>query len=565
MSILNLLAAIAATISQPTDPLEPLPSAPPQATAPAQIAAPTPSTVPVPRDWSAVFAAIRASQWSAAAAGIAALPASPLTAVAKAKLFTAKGSPKVGLDPLLDLLIAAPELPDADQLQAIAEARGANDTPDIAARSPMVSLGASPRRSRARAVTGEPEADRLRAELDPLVKIDDAATAEALLTARAPLLSLEARAEAAQRVAWAYYVRGNDADVRRIAASGRLGALGEWAGQNAWVEALAAWRQADYPAAARLFREVTNTIADPSLSAAAFYWAARGEMAARNPSAVAPLLTAAARQTETFYGMLARRSLGLTVGLIALPTVTDARVEALPNVRRATLLAGIGERDLAAQYLRHQSRIGRASDQLALVVLARRLGLPATQHFLAHFGPPGAQVPAAARYPRPDWSPPTGWRIDPALAFAHALQESSFRAEVVSPAGATGLMQVLPTTAAAIARSRGTTVGNLTDPATNIEYGQTWIEWIRRSPYTGGQLPKIVASYNAGPLPVGRWAVNDRGDPLLWIESIPYWETRFYVPTVLRNMWVYQGLAGGSTPTLTQLAEHKWPSFPERR
>ena len=42
-------------------------------------------------------------------------------------------------------------------------------------------------------------------------------------------------------------------------------------------------------------------------------------------------------------------------------------------------------------------------------------------------------------------------------------------------------------------------------------------------------------------------AINDKGDPLLWIESLPYWETRYYVPAVLRNMWVYQGLGGRAT------------------
>ena len=66
---------------------------------------------------------------------------------------------------------------------------------------------------------------------------------------------------------------------------------------------------------------------------------------------------------------------------------------------------------------------------------------------------------------------------------------------------------------------------------------------MRGIPATAGQLPRVIASYNAGPLPVARWAaINDKGDPLLWIESIPYWETRYYVPAVLRNMWVYQGL-----------------------
>ena len=75
----------------------------------------------------------------------------------------------------------------------------------------------------------------------------------------------------------------------------------------------------------------------------------------------------------------------------------------------------------------------------------------------------------------------------------------------------------------------------------------------------------MIAAYNAGLVPVERWgAINDRGDPLLWIESIPYWETRYYVPAVMRNMWVYQGLGGAAQPTLVAIAEHKWPAFPSR-
>jgi soluble lytic murein transglycosylase-like protein len=97
----------------------------------------------------------------------------------------------------------------------------------------------------------------------------------------------------------------------------------------------------------------------------------------------------------------------------------------------------------------------------------------------------------------------------------------------------------------------------------NLEYGQSFIEAMRGSSATAGQLPRVIASYNAGPLPVARWAaINDKGDPLLWIESIPYWETRYYVPAVLRNMWVYQGLNQEKTTTLKALVEHRWPPFP---
>ena len=98
---------------------------------------------------------------------------------------------------------------------------------------------------------------------------------------------------------------------------------------------------------------------------------------------------------------------------------------------------------------------------------------------------------------------------------------------------------MLPVTAQLVSRNRGVPYSRsvLTDPSYNLEYGQSFIEMMRGNPGTAGQLPRVIASYNAGPLPVARWAtINDKGDPLLWIESIPYWETRYYVPSVLRNM-----------------------------
>jgi soluble lytic murein transglycosylase len=66
---------------------------------------------------------------------------------------------------------------------------------------------------------------------------------------------------------------------------------------------------------------------------------------------------------------------------------------------------------------------------------------------------------------------------------------------------------------------------------------------------------------------VARWSAYLPGtsDPLLWIESIPYWETRYYVPSVFRNLWVYQGLANAPTPTLNAIAQHRWPAFPTAR
>ena len=285
----------------------------------------------------------------------------------------------------------------------------------------------------------------------------------------------------------------------------------------------------------------------------------------RRPRSVAPLLRAAAASPESFYGLLARETLGIETKLPQDPFVrSDPPVAQLPNVQRATELARIGEPALAEELLRHQAKIGAPAEHHALIQVAKKLDLPGAQMWLGNFGQPGARADAADRYPNPQWSPVSGWRVDPALAFGHIVQESAFRRTAAS-AYAVGLMQVRPGTAQDVARARGIPYSpdTLTDPKYNLEYGQAFIELMRRSASTAGQLPRVIASYNAGPLPVGRWAaINDKGDPLLWMESIPYWETRYYVPSVLRNMWVYQGLSNQPTPTLKAMAEHHWPSFP---
>ncbi|HMI40363.1 MAG TPA: lytic transglycosylase domain-containing protein [Sphingomicrobium sp.] len=571
-----IAALIAAAPALAQDPLAPLPPAgePTQTPTPAPApitAAPilAPAPVVIPRDWKGVFSAIRAQDWPAASAGIAALPTGPLNQVARAELYTARNSPRAELSQIAALLAEAPDLPQANQLGLMAQSRGATEPMLIAQPYPVVGLGAAPRRLRARPVSGEPEADTLRAALDPLLKLDQAEAAEALMVQSMPLLSYEARAEAAQRVAFTYYVINRDADARRVADTWRVGAVGEWAAHAAWVSGLASWRLNDCEAASQAFRQVAATTRDSELSAGGFYWNARAEMACRRPQAVEPLLKAAARSSESFYGLVARETLGMTKALpVYAASINASQVESLPNVRRATELARIGEQWLAEDMLRHQAKIGRASDQAGLIAVAKRLDLAGAQYWLATNGQPGVRVEPSARYPAPRWAPTGGWRIDPALAFAHIIQESNFRTDAVSPAGAMGLMQVRPGTAGDTARSRGVyfSASSLTDPATNIEYGQSFIELIRGSGATQGQLPKVIAAYNAGPVPVARWAyIPDKGDPLLWMESIPYWETRYYVPAVLRNMWVYQAKGGGNPPSLATIAAHRWPAFPTSR
>ena len=565
------LILAAPAFAQTPDPLAPLvQTSPPAATSMTQ-AVPPPAVLAAtaPKDWRGVFDAIDAGQWAAAQAGIAALPPGILTPVAKAELYTARGSPAVDLASLQALIAEAPEIPQADQLAALAQKRGATTPLLVVPERATVNLGSAPVRYKARPVQGEPAADALRALLDPLIKTDDASGAEAQLLIYAPQLSVEARAEAAQRVAFVYYVLGLDMDARRVSDTWRQGATGEWASQAAWVSGLASWRLGDCESASRDFQQVAALAQQRELRAGGLYWAARAEQMCRRPAAVEPLLRAAANTVEgpeSFYGLIARQTLGMSTELPSDPfTGRDPQIDQYPNVQRAMELARIGEPALAEEMLRHQAKIGQPAEHHALIQLAKKLDLPAAQLWLANNGQPGARSDAADRYPNPKWSPVMGWRVDPALAFGHIVQESAFRRTAVSLAGAVGLMQVLPITAQLVSRNRGVPYTNaaLTDPKYNLEYGQSFIEMMRGNSGTAGQLPRVIASYNAGPLPVARWAtINDKGDPLLWIESIPYWETRYYVPAVLRNMWVYQGLNNEETATLKSMAEHRWPSFP---
>jgi soluble lytic murein transglycosylase-like protein len=128
-------------------------------------------------------------------------------------------------------------------------------------------------------------------------------------------------------------------------------------------------------------------------------------------------------------------------------------------------------------------------------------------------------------------------------------------------------MQIMPGTARdhASRLNLGASYADLNNPEVNLAYGQRHLEMLRDHPATGGQLPKIMAAYNAGLAPVSRWnqEIRDQGDPLLWMESIPYWETRGYVAIVMRNYWMYERALGATSPSRRALAQGRWPTFPQ--
>lgn len=561
---LALLAAAAAPAAAMDD------SAPAGAT-PAPAPAPlAPLLTPEQREYYRnVFTLIAARDWAGAAARLDSTGEGPLHAYARARLYLAPGSPRVELAPLVILLAAAPELPQAEQIARLAANRGAVELPPLPRQQRLVGMPSQPRRGRPPGVRGDPVAATLEPLIQPLIVDDRPSEAEAILAARAAELTPEALTSFQHRIAWSHYLTGNDEAARNLAERARRGSS-EWQAHAAWTVGLASWRLGDCARAAEAFASVPAATRDQELAAGGHYWAARAETACRRPERVQGHLRTAARFGETFYGMLAGRALGLRTAALpgsgGLARADWRSIANLRNVRTAMALVEIGEHGAASDVIRHQARIGDPPLHAALIQLAARLNLTGTQMWLAHNAPRGLSVDPLARYPVPDWRPTRGWRVDRALAFAHALQESNFRPNAVSPAGARGLMQVRPGTASDIARWRGEPSAGiqLGDPATNIEFGQSYLEYLRDLPGTGGLLPRVIAAYNAGPAPIALWTGEGRGhgDPLLYIESIPYWETRGYVPIVLRNYWVYEQRLGQGSSSRAALVQGLWPRFP---
>ncbi|MES2783377.1 MAG: lytic transglycosylase domain-containing protein [Pseudomonadota bacterium] len=515
--------------------------------------------------FAAIYDAIRAEKWDDASRMIDAAPQGPMSAMARAELYVAPNSPKVEAAQLKALLETAPYLPQAEQLATMARKRGVELVPDRPGIRRFSWLGGAPKRD----LPASKASDSIRAELQVFIKNDQSFAAEQHLESKAAELSPEALTELRYRVAWSYYIENDDASAKRVATVAQI-AGGDWGTQAAWVHGLASWRLGEYSAAYDAFDTVARLASNDDLKAAGLFWGARAAMAAKQPQHIQSKMQKAAQLPETFYGLLASETLGMEP--IARKAAKVAKLDwtSLKDQQNAVLavsLAEIGQNKLADEALRHQARIGDARQHANLAQLAGSLNLASTQFWLGHYGPSRDQSNAMARYPMPNWEPTGGWRVTPSLVYAHALQESNFRTDVISPAGARGLMQVRPGTAQDLARARGAffTADELDRPANNLEYGQSYLEKLRDLPATGGLLPKVIAAYNAGPTPVTRWnsEVRDNGDPLLFIESIPYWETRGYVAIILRNYWIYEMRENKASGSLKGLAQYMWPKFPD--
>jgi soluble lytic murein transglycosylase len=289
------------------------------------------------------------------------------------------------------------------------------------------------------------------------------------------------------------------------------------------------------------------------------YWLARSVAATAGEAAALPLFTELAGLRD-YYGYLAADRIHQNYSLNAKVTPDDLAVEralaAAPGLQRAHALFDCDEtEDAAAEW----TEVVGNRDAATKVQAARlAAGWGWYSESIATLAQSGDFDDVRLRYPRPF---PASVAAASELShvpgdwiFAVMRQESLFRADAVSRANARGLMQLLPATADAVARRwhlPQPPANGLFDPSVAITLGAVHLrELLDRY---SGQLELSLAAYNAGVSPVARWQPPGPMDADIWIENIPYNETRGYVQHILEHIVAFAWVRGAELPQLSAL------------
>ncbi|MDX1624397.1 MAG: transglycosylase SLT domain-containing protein [Gemmatimonadota bacterium] len=295
------------------------------------------------------------------------------------------------------------------------------------------------------------------------------------------------------------------------------------------------------------------------------YWRARAlERLGEGRRARAILRSLAATGGGDYYALLSRRRLGIGgEEVVFRHRGTRRGPEASYRPLGRALLEDPAGRTAAALLAMGERRWARAELERAVARLDGE-GLAAWAPALAAWGFPGLTLRIGVRLGGENhpWAWPAGFavsldrearvhRLDAWYLLAIVRQESLFRAHAVSPADARGLMQILPETGREIAASSGWNEFDeslLFDPAVNLHFGASYVaDQIERF---DGFWPAVLSAYNGGPHNVAVWwDFPERTlDAELWVERIPFRETRDYVKRIVAQRVRYRHLLGGEGP-----------------
>ncbi len=346
-----------------------------------------------------------------------------------------------------------------------------------------------------------------------------------------------------------------------------------------WIAGMAAYRLRHYDQAETYLSQLAlDPREDIWVRTGGAYWAARAAEATGAKDRAGTYLRQAAGSPQTFYGMIAERQVALEGLGPALP-LSEAQDYA-PRPRPILKISNPGPKldvspmmaeDIRAHRAAALAQIGRVSE--AAAELRAGLALARTPderqrwtRLAAVINEGLAQDMDQARptrrrgeadYPTPALNPREGFKINKALVYAIVRQESRFNPGVVSPAGAVGLMQLMPDTAThATGNPRlRDDMSPLFEASYNLKVGQDYVAWLMGEG-VGYDILRTVAAYNGGPGTLQKTAalLGEDDESLMVIESMPAPETRDYVEKVMVAYWVYQKKFGQESRTLDALA-----------
>jgi soluble lytic murein transglycosylase len=363
-------------------------------------------------------------------------------------------------------------------------------------------------------------------------------------------------------VAHAYFIFGVDSKAIRQARHAIANAR-EHADLAYWAGGLAAWRSGQIDLAGSFFRDLTElSDVSPGRRSAAAFWAHRVEMRQGRPIEAVRYLELAAREIDSFYGVVARHALGQKINVsFELPELEDgfySWLSARPGGQRLFALLQVGETHAAEREMRYLWMEMPEQYRLQVMRFAAENGMAGLAFRVAEIVRKDTGVSwYGALYPHPQFE--SDYVIDEALVWAISRQESGFNPRAKSSAKAAGLMQLMPATASFIARDggyRSRKRHELYEPEVNLRLGQNYIQHLLDEPLVESSLVRLLVAYNGGPGNLKKWLqkVDHQDDPFLLVESVPARETRSYVKNVISNYGMYRHRFGQASEALSGLA-----------
>ena len=328
---------------------------------------------------------------------------------------------------------------------------------------------------------------------------------------------------------------------------------------------LALTRLKDPRLADRHFARLQEIGSSPITLSRAYYWRGRAAEAMGDPVNAQLFYAEAAHYPTAFYGQLAAAKAGLTeISIGRDPVITSAdraRFEDRDQVRAARMIAEIGAKDTFANFVIGLSdTLPSAQEAAMLVDLVRGEGDQFLSMKVVRNAAKHGYILPERGYPL--HATPTGvGPVEAAFILGITRQESGFDPHIRSPAGATGMMQLMPGTASIVARKLGYSYGpeRLQDADFNMQLGSAFLGQLVDQ--FSGSYVMATAAYNAGPGRPTEWTTfcgdprTASTDPADFIECIPFTETRDYVMRVMEGVQVYRARLAGGTGKLTLPAD----------